>query len=171
MANGAWGRAARAHGRRDTRPLGHRAARVPASRRWGSGRGAAGREVHWRGGRATVRHGGASTRGGGGGRARGPWGPSRRGARGGCRPRGVRGRGATGATGGATGAGARDGERKGARREGGGVEREGEGRCRERGRGELTSGSKSGDHRLQNLGHHGEREMGEGGRLLHGRIE
>jgi hypothetical protein len=24
--------------------------------------------------------------------------------------------------------------------------------------GELTSGSKSGDHRLQNLGHHGERE-------------
>jgi hypothetical protein len=37
---------------------------------------------------------------------------------------------------------------------------EGEGK-RERERemgGELTSGSKSGDHRLQNLGHHGERE-------------
>jgi hypothetical protein len=33
-------------------------------------------------------------------------------------------------------------------------------RERERG-GELTSGSKSGDHRLQNLGHHhGERERG-----------
>jgi hypothetical protein len=39
----------------------------------------------------------------------------------------------------------------------GGIRRGG-GRRRERGRGELTSGSKSGDHRLQNLGHHGERE-------------
>jgi hypothetical protein len=41
---------------------------------------------------------------------------------------------------------------------------EGEGkRERERERGEeLTSGSKSGDHRLQNLGHHGERERGGG---------
>jgi hypothetical protein len=38
-----------------------------------------------------------------------------------------------------------------------GEEGVGEGK-RERGRGELTSGSKSGDHRLQNLGHHGERE-------------
>jgi hypothetical protein len=39
---------------------------------------------------------------------------------------------------------------------------EGEGkRERERG-GELTSGSKSGDHRLQNLGHHGESERGGG---------
>jgi hypothetical protein len=41
---------------------------------------------------------------------------------------------------------------------------EGEGKRemeRERG-GELTSGSKSGDHRLQNLGHHGEREKGGG---------
>jgi hypothetical protein len=27
--------------------------------------------------------------------------------------------------------------------------------------GELTSGSNSGDHRLQNLGHYGEREVGE----------
>jgi hypothetical protein len=34
-----------------------------------------------------------------------------------------------------------------------GREREGEGRG-----GELTSGSKSGDHHIQNLGHHGERE-------------
>jgi hypothetical protein len=41
---------------------------------------------------------------------------------------------------------------------------EGEGkreRERERG-GELTSGSKSGDHCLQNLGHHRERERGGG---------
>jgi hypothetical protein len=53
--------------------------------------------------------------------------------------------------------GACDREKKGARRE---EERGGEGkreRERERG-GELTSGSKSGDHNLQNLGHHGERE-------------
>jgi hypothetical protein len=43
-------------------------------------------------------------------------------------------------------------------------------RERERG-GELTSGSKSGDHRLQNLGHNGrEREMEER-RLLRGKIE
>jgi hypothetical protein len=42
---------------------------------------------------------------------------------------------------------------------------------RERGRGELTSGSKSGDHRLQNLGHHGgEREVEER-RLLRGKIK
>jgi hypothetical protein len=34
----------------------------------------------------------------------------------------------------------------------------GRGRERGRGRGELTSGSKSGDHCLQNLGHHRERE-------------
>jgi hypothetical protein len=49
-------------------------------------------------------------------------------------------------------------------------EKEGEGegkrereRERERG-GELTLGSKSGDHRLQNLGHHREREGGGGER-------
>jgi hypothetical protein len=42
--------------------------------------------------------------------------------------------------------------RGGRRRGGGGDERE-----RERG-GELTSGSKSGDHHLQNLGHHRGRE-------------
>jgi hypothetical protein len=43
-----------------------------------------------------------------------------------------------------------------------GGEEEGE---RERGEGrggELTSGSNFGDHRLQNLGHHGEREVEEG---------
>jgi hypothetical protein len=50
-------------------------------------------------------------------------------------------------------------------------EGEGEGkREKERG-GELTSGSKSDDHRLQNLGHNrGEREMEER-RLLRGKIE
>jgi hypothetical protein len=43
-------------------------------------------------------------------------------------------------------------------------------RERERG-GELTSGSKSGDHRLQNLGHHrGEREVEER-KLLRGKIK
>jgi hypothetical protein len=57
----------------------------------------------------------------------------------------------------------------------GGVARmggEGEGkRERERG-GELTSGSKSGDHRLQNLGHHREREREvEERRLLCGKIK
>jgi hypothetical protein len=36
-------------------------------------------------------------------------------------------------------------------------EKKGRGRERGRGRGELTSGSKFGDHRLQNLGHHKER--------------
>jgi hypothetical protein len=48
---------------------------------------------------------------------------------------------------------------------------EGEGkRERERG-GELTSGSKSGDHRLQNLGHHrGEREVGERGGCCAGEL-
>jgi hypothetical protein len=58
------------------------------------------------------------------------------------------------------GRGARvQGKRGGARRG-----RRGE-RGRERGEGrggELTSGSNSGDHRLQNLGHHGEREVEEG---------
>jgi hypothetical protein len=43
-------------------------------------------------------------------------------------------------------------------------------RERERGgEGELTSGSKSDDHHLQNLGHHGERERGGRERLLRGR--
>jgi hypothetical protein len=84
--------------------------------------------------------------------------------------RGPRGRGRVrappgGARGGHAGApqgraqrlpGARAGRPRGGRRRGGG----GEERERERG-GELTSGSKSGDHRLQNPGHHGEREVGE----------
>jgi ribonuclease G len=48
------------------------------------------------------------------------------------------------------------GRAQGRSRGGGGEDRE-----RERG-GELTSGSKSGDHRLQNLGHHRERERGGG---------
>jgi hypothetical protein len=57
------------------------------------------------------------------------------------------------------GGGARVGEEERARA---GGEEEGEGE-REEGRGgELTSGSNSGDHRLQNLGHHGEREVEEG---------
>jgi hypothetical protein len=57
------------------------------------------------------------------------------------------------------GRGARGGRREGAcrgRRGARGRERE-----REKG-GELTLGSNSGDHRLQNLGHHGEREVEEG---------
>jgi hypothetical protein len=43
---------------------------------------------------------------------------------------------------------------------------------RESGIGELTSGSKSNDHRLQNLGHHGEREreMGERGGCCAGEL-
>jgi hypothetical protein len=48
---------------------------------------------------------------------------------------------------------------------------EGEGK-RERERGvELTSGSKSGDHRLQILGHNGEEREMEETRLLHGKIK
>jgi hypothetical protein len=61
-----------------------------------------------------------------------------------------------------TRAGEKEGEGEGKR------ERERE-RERERG-GELTSGSKSGNHRLQNLGHHrGERERWERESLLRGR--
>jgi hypothetical protein len=59
---------------------------------------------------------------------------------------------AGGATGQQGGVGKKKGEGEGERRRG-----------RER-EGELTSGSKSGDHRLQNLGHNREeREMGERG--------
>jgi hypothetical protein len=36
--------------------------------------------------------------------------------------------------------------------------------------GELTSGSKSGDHHIQNLGHHGEREVGERGSCCAGEL-
>jgi hypothetical protein len=87
-------------------------------------------------------------------------------------PPGGRGRGA-GPPGGvhdggrATGGGGGDGA--GARREeergGGGEEREGEGR------GAHLEDPNSGDHRLQDLGHHGEREIWERERLLRGRIE
>jgi hypothetical protein len=59
--------------------------------------------------------------------------------------------------------GARDGEKEGEVK--GKRERE-----RERG-GELTSGSKSGDHRLQNLGHHGGERDGRERRLLRGKIK
>jgi hypothetical protein len=63
------------------------------------------------------------------------------------------------------------GSTKGTRREGARGKKEGEGegkRERERG-GQLTSGSKSGDHRLQNLGHNGgEREVEER-KLLRGK--
>jgi hypothetical protein len=53
-----------------------------------------------------------------------------------------------------------------------GRKKKGRGRGRERGRGEGGAhlGSKSHDHRLQNLGHHGERD-GRERRLLRGRIE
>jgi hypothetical protein len=56
--------------------------------------------------------------------------------------------------------GARAGEKKGARV---GKGKGGRGRGRERREGSSPQGSNSGDHRLQNLGHHGEREreMGE----------
>jgi hypothetical protein len=66
-----------------------------------------------------------------------------------ARGRGVAGREAAGAPG-RSYAGAHTEEERG----GGGEER---------GRGELTSGSKSGDHHLQTLGHHREREVGERG--------
>jgi hypothetical protein len=56
------------------------------------------------------------------------------------------------------GQGRRAGEEERARA---GGEEEGEGEREEKGW-ELTSGSNSGDHRLQNLGHHGEREVEEG---------
>jgi transcription termination factor Rho len=57
--------------------------------------------------------------------------------------------------------GARVGEKKeGARREGKGRERKRE-RGEKGGKGSSPRGSNSSDHRLQNLGHHREREMGE----------
>jgi hypothetical protein len=63
--------------------------------------------------------------------------------------------------------------RVGARGGRGGATRGGgeEGEGRRRGRGELTSGTKSGNLRLQNLGHHeGEREVGEGGSCCAGEL-
>jgi hypothetical protein len=56
---------------------------------------------------------------------------------------------------------ARAGERRGGARRGRGEEGEGEREREEKG-GELTRGPNSGDRRLQSLGHHGEREVGEG---------
>jgi hypothetical protein len=77
----------------------------------------------------------------------------------GRRRRGAEGRGGPWGRAQGTHAGERKGRGRGKRQ-----------RERERG-GELTSGSKSGDHRLRNLGHHGEREreVGERERLLCGR--
>jgi hypothetical protein len=117
-------------------------------------------------------HAGAPPGGARGGRGRGPRGapPGPRGSAAGGPHRGARGpRGESAPEGAGSAAGGR-GERRrgpqgprgeraegrggGRRRGGGGEEREGEG--------ELTSGSKFGDHRLQNLGHHGERERGGG---------
>jgi hypothetical protein len=77
--------------------------------------------------------------------------------------RGARSRGEPPLRGGA-GAGSRRGQGRARRGEGEGARREEKGKEREKERGEgrggeLTSGSNSGDHRLQNLGHHGrERE-------------
>jgi hypothetical protein len=128
--------------------------------------------------------GGSATREGAQGHARGAargrrQGGARRGAAGepsgGVERRGAAGGAPPGAT---REGGARRGAtkgRQGCEQRGRAGEEEGEGegkreRERERG-GELTSGANSGDHHFQNLGHHGEREMGERGRLLHGRIE
>jgi hypothetical protein len=99
--------------------------------------GAGGRAGGWRGSRAT---GGRGHRGGGWGRAAGGAGGATREGPGAAAPRGAR--------------------------------REGKGRKRKRereekgGEGSSPRGSNSGDHRLQNLGHHGGRERE---RLLRGR--
>jgi hypothetical protein len=67
--------------------------------------------------------------------------------------------------------GAALGGAEGAEQGGRARKKEGEGkRERERG-GELTSGSKSSDHHLQNLGHHGEERDVEERRMLRGKIE
>jgi hypothetical protein len=110
------------------------------------------RMEHGRGGEPLGARGRETRTGAGaqGPRARG----HRRGRRGGVgRGAGTRGRGV-----GAEPPGGHDGEEEGGAQGRG----KGRGRGRERGRGELTSGSKSGDHRLQYLGHcHGERERWE----------
>jgi hypothetical protein len=124
---------------------------------------------------------GAGGHGGGGGHAGGGRGPSGRGSPSG---RGLAG-GRARATGEGLAGGARDGE--GAARGEGARAGEGRARCRGhagrkkgwgtegergRGRGEAHLGDpNSGDHRLQTLGHHGERERGGRGRgrLLRGR--
>jgi hypothetical protein len=150
---------------RGTRTPGHGAAGPDA---WDASAGA------WRGGRACGTHGGPSHRG-----------PSRRGAGhrragppgGRDEDRGSPGRGERARWGqGVTGEGARRGRAAGGRTRRGqgcagkekgrrGEEREGEGR------GAHLGDPNSSDHRLQNLGHHGEkeREMGERERLLRGR--
>jgi hypothetical protein len=75
---------------------------------------------------------------------------------------------------GCTGVRGRRGARDGSRGCAGRKKEEGEGK-RERGRGEGRGAHlgdpNSSDHRLQDLWHHEEREMGEGGRLLRRRIE
>jgi hypothetical protein len=77
----------------------------------------------------------------------------------GCGRAGARGRRGAGA--GVAVRAARVGEKEG----------EGEGKREMERERELTSGSKSGDHRLQNLGHHGEeREVGEGGSCCAGEL-
>jgi hypothetical protein len=171
-ASGTQGRARRRGG----------AGELPGTGPWASGAAGRGREAAGeRGRRARASHPGG-VRGCGavgerGHRAR----ASRRGGRAGAglgargRRRGTghhregRGRGAAGGCRGRVTEPAR-GARQGYRGRAGKKKGEGEGkRERERG-GELTSGSKSGDQRLQNLGHHhGERERWERERLLRGR--
>jgi hypothetical protein len=124
---------------------------------------AEGRDAARRGPRP--RQGAAPREQGGGGHAprvgegRGP----RAAGRGGAGPRAPREQGSGAAPPASReGRGARVQEKERARA---GGEEEGEGereRRREERGGELTSGSNSGDHRLQNLGHHGEREVEEG---------
>jgi hypothetical protein len=130
----------------------------------GPGAGTGPRTVPGRQGRATPLREGLRRRARDA-RARGTGGVARRDAR----ARGTGGsRAGTHARGGR--AGSRAGEKKGARNE---EERGGEGKREREGErgGELTSGSRSGDHRLQNLGHHGgEREVEER-RLLRGKIK
>jgi hypothetical protein len=87
--------------------------------------------------------------------------------------RGARSRGEPPLRGGA-GAGSRRGQGRARRGEGEGARREEKGREREReekgGEGSSPRGSNSGDHRLQDLGHHGRgRERWERERLLRGR--
>jgi hypothetical protein len=124
-------------------PQGREAAR--ARGRQGAGAGAAGARAWGR------RVAGPRAQGHRGCRGARPWGHAASRRRAGVWARGRWGRDAQGT---------RAGEKEG----------EGEGK-RERER-ELTSGSKSGDHHLQNLGHHGgERERWEREGVVRGRIE
>jgi hypothetical protein len=146
---------------------GRKGAREP--RRRGSGRRAQGAGGRAQGPGSRRRELGGHAQGGGGGpRRRGPRPPrgragTAREGSGGHRAGAVGGR-ARGAAG-----GAHTWERKeGAHREGQGRERKIE-REEKRGEGGSPRGSNSGDHHLQNLGHHGERERWERERLLRGR--